>query len=622
MVDQLVELLEEIGYYGLLGLVILGGLVLLSFLKPFLTPFYDEISEKLKTGKDYLFKKATEIYKKFTESLLGNYKRELEKQDQTLFRYLLHEKKLVARLVRVSNKYDKGIKKRLQEVENNVCTLLKKIGKINFPDSQDIEKKFDSSELEELEEQALQQRKSAIYFWIFLVIITAVISINTFLMNEFWFSLAPGFRKLIPILNITYAMLLAFIFALFEVGSGVAHYTVEDRPEQEEKPFYGKIRMIIVYVILVLAGIELVAFAKVAANLRFAEQLGLSPNNPLYNLADWFLAPFGPAITGMLFVLGYKVIESFFDWREYHQRLQPIRQLKKLRKQLNDQILRAKDVAVSFDHISQELTILNTQLSVDNGNPDGRNYGQTIKGRVDEAIEGIRVYFTQKKDQLSKDISVSDLSAINNIVVGTFFFIIWLLLLHMASVSLTRTFDSINFPLNSMVFYNLNGRVSIISFMIALFIGIAGFLIKKLITGEDYTTENEEKTRHFTQYLYVGLIVLALLSGLALIILSLYTDETSTSFSWLVSLFIVVALYLIGINLDHYLSIFSIVLRYTLIAFVAFLCFLLAIFTTLVWVILGVIYYIFDLLTKPGEAIRNAFSSRKKKGKESTTAVP
>ena len=78
----------------------------------------------------------------------------------------------------------------------------------------------------------------------------------------------------------------------------------------------------------------------------------------LYSFVDYFLAPFGPAITLMLVALGYKVVDSFFTWREYYQRLRPIRQLKNIGERLKREITRGQDVWAEVDNSVKKLESL------------------------------------------------------------------------------------------------------------------------------------------------------------------------------------------------------------------------------------------------------------------------
>lgn len=111
---------------------------------------------------------------------------------------------------------------------------------------------------------------------------------------------------------LTGADMLAFLFPLVEFSAGVVLHVLQVREDENAPTARRVLGALAPWSILVALGIvEAFAYAQLSVSFGLDQALDLTPADPLYPLARYFMAPFGAALTLGIAGLGYYLIGAW-----------------------------------------------------------------------------------------------------------------------------------------------------------------------------------------------------------------------------------------------------------------------------------------------------------------------
>lgn len=563
--EKLSDLLYLFLYWGTVAFIVILISWLLSYLLPFFKNIMQFIVSKMLEKTTWSYNKGKELPRTWLEELINQYKRLLKSQARPMVRSWLKEEEIRLKM----NKLERAVK----HLEGSA-----------FPDPE--EQRCILAELKALgvigPSRSLVAHKMR--FTLFVLFILAVITINTFLMSEFWASVSMGFSTYLGILNFTYANVMAMLFAIFEVGAGIVHYYVEPKDEAGDQPrFYSIIRVIVWFAIVALALIEAAAFAKISAVLNFADQLGIAKDNALYGVFDYFLAPFGFAITLVLFSAGYKLMESLEGILAVREKLGPVKRLNKYVRRL--------------ETVSEKLS---SALPHNVGGGISPMV-QQLQTKMEEAIQGINIYLQRQMDLLNQDVEFNNAEMWASVGRAFILSVIWIAMIFISYNIALQALD--NLGLGQLI----TGTISLAPFvaaLIAIGTGIFGFLLTRWLSENHGRPQSLQGSLPVVNRGLIGLTMFALMTVFILVGVGLASGAGAHWLTCLVGVLVLVALFLLGMFFREYLEAVILFIRVSVTYIVSLLFILLGAVLTLVRLIFTSIYLFIALLTIPGLAVR------------------
>ena len=172
-------------------------------------------------------------------------------------------------------------------------------------------------------EHTMKKRRAFSTLFIFVPILFAVITFNTFFLNQFFYEIFED--DTVPFVGIPIAFVLAGAFTIFEVAVGVVFGFMEKQEEGKEASASKNITYIFGwFIIFSLALVELFFYVGLAgfeeiSEDGFADGMMEILNSPdrgfLYILlGGGYFALLGPAVVFTLYILGHEVSRALFDY--------------------------------------------------------------------------------------------------------------------------------------------------------------------------------------------------------------------------------------------------------------------------------------------------------------------
>jgi hypothetical protein len=564
--DDFLSLLSFLAYWAIILAVALLISWLLSYLLPVIKTIAQYLATKLLEKSKWAFEKASSFISNWSASFVDQFKDIIRLRGRLLLRNWLKEeeiKKMMGMLDRTLTDYQQPVSLNPSDLKGTVNEL-----KAINPST-----------------KAREKSKHILRFILFLVFVLAVISINTFLMSEFWSSLAIGFSTYIPILSLTYANVLALLFAIFEVGTGIVHYHVEPKDESEDQPrFYSTIRIIVWVGISSLALVEAAAFARMSAVLQFATKLGISPDSVLYGLFNYFLAPFGLAITLILFATGYKLMESLEDFIDSRSSLRPLRKL-------NKDIRNLEQLAFKLERSNPT-----TEPSF----KERSSIIQTLRAKMDTALDSINSYTKRQIQLLETDAPINDAQVWTTVIRDAALALFWVFMGFLAYYISLRALQNLGVELT------IGESIPIAPFIAAMIVaatGVFGFFLVRWLTERS----GDDKSLHATvPKLNRALVILTIvtLAGILMVVGFGLSIGQSHWITWLVGLLAIMTLFALGMFLRDYLDALVLLSRLIAGALVSLLFLIIAVVLVILRVLILFLYTVYSFLISPGLAFR------------------
>lgn len=610
----MLDYLYDFFYFLMLLLSVLLVFTLLSYILPSLRTLLIEIKTKSVEMINRFYNYSNQNFQEKSNKLIENYRIELQGKNTDANRFNLLHGYLLKKLNNNLEKYDRDLGSSINKLSEKFQSVKKGLDEFAPGFDANFRDNIDALELSTLNDISQEKKKYGMTALIYLLIVIAIVSINTFLMNEFWYSLGAGFRNLIPLFKITYSMLFAFIFAILEFGTGVAHYKIEmdEREKDAEYPSsFNYLAKIVIYIIvLVLALVEFVAFAKISNNLKLGDQFGFISTDFMYPVFNWFLSPFGPALTLFLMILGYKLTEAFFLWRKFRIQNSFKKDIAKIRKKFHQRVDFAEKIFKSIKEFSPKTEDISSKLNSLTLSEPGTSFIQNTNQKIDNLIKKLEDLYKSHAEAVEERKEMSKYSVLKQFFLSTFLLFLWLLIVHLTAVSITNAFSNINLLINNLQFYEFLGAVSVLSLIISIFIGLAGYFIKLLVTLLKSHSDTEQNNEPILVYIYITLIIIALIGAFILVATSSAVGQNYPLISWLLTLVNFTMLYYVGINIDNYAAVSYLIFTLIILAFISGSALFASFILLLIFCLAIIIYYFFESIIKIGEAIRNVFKRK------------
>jgi len=534
------------------------------------------IKEPWASVRLYLHNNKTQHYKNKIEQITAGYLRQSES------------------LGSLSKSVDEDFNDKFESIEGNIDSLTLNQNQINFESV--------------LEKASGHQKKlgSLIYY---ILLTTFMVSINVLLLGLFFNEILPGLDDAVfgrgTLRWLRYSHLVALMFGLIEVGTGVLQYNtaVESKKDPMNSELSTK-RISIWIVLTILALVEFIAFGYVSVNsIDMAQQFNITSDNAFYFFIQYFLAFFGIGVTIFEYLLGYWISKSFDDLREYNKTQKPLKDLKK-----------------TYDHFQQDLVSydnnfskLNKLLSncrkyvskisknIENAISFDNNYGRgenlvTIQG--DNSIEESIKYTIR----MPENISVTKNETYSYILVNTFFAFIWGFLFYVTTTIMHSIIEAMGNEAFST--YKIGG-FTVYALLIAIVLSVAGYFIQVNLRGDTYIDEENRskvsKTSKFFTY-SVGIIIIVLISAFS--VYGTGVIQESNLISIAIGILTPVSLYLISFYINRYFFSLTLIIKTVSLFIISVLMiWLLSCISFLSWIITSVVKYIYELAASPGMVV-------------------
>lgn len=565
--EQFYSLLSSLAYGGVLLLVFIVLSWLLSYLLNFIKEIVQFLVSKLIEKSRWAYQKASTVLSAWLSPFIAQFKSLLGQRSRHLIRSWLKEESLRGKL-RSLNKAISTLETRANPAPVNLEESVSQLKAIDVP----------------AKSRAIA--KHLLRFFLYFVFVLAVVSINTFLMSEFWSSLAIGFSTYIPVLGLTYANVLALLFAVIEVALGIAHHHLEPHDDTVEQPrFYSTGRIFIWFAIIALALIEAAAFARMSAVLQFASKLGIPPDNALHGLFNYFLAPFGIGVTLTLFLTGYLLTETVEALIEERTNLRPLRRLRKQVKHLERLARRQEQAApVAPSHVEDRASIV-----------------QSLRARMEEAIQSINSYTQRQHELLNQNIDISNAQMSFYVFRDLFLACSWGIMCFLSYHIALRALNNLGLGL---IIAESIPIATFVAWMIAGAVGLFGYFLSRWITESHGAEHTPPGTFPAVNRALVILTIITLAGILIVVGVGLAIGGQAHWITWLVGLLVLMTLFVLGMFLKDYIDALVFFFR-SFLAYTASLAFLLLGFVlTTLRIIIICIYAVYSLLIAPGLAVR------------------
>ncbi len=161
-----------------------------------------------------------------------------------------------------------------------------------------------------------------VFLGLLLLLIVAAITINTFLLGIFFKDTLPATGRILweePV-EIQVAHLMAFFFAILEIGTGLLFHYCEKRLTSESSTARA-VRLVPWGMALGLLIIEIAAYTSLSSTINLAEKLGVSETSRWYDPVKYFLGILGFVIAGGLMGFGYAILMTFDDFIDRGRRI-------------------------------------------------------------------------------------------------------------------------------------------------------------------------------------------------------------------------------------------------------------------------------------------------------------
>lgn len=561
--EQLYPLFLTLIYWLVVILAIAFVSWLLSFLLPFIKTIAYHLTSKLHEKSSWAYQKGQAIVDSWLLPFFDQFKILLKQRSKSLIRSWIKEEEIRARFSRL----------------DSTIAKLQTLSPVN---PQDFDGIVNDLKAVDLSSQSRSIVKHVIQLLVFVIGLAVLISINTFLMSEFWSSLSPGLRTTIPALGITYSHVLALVFAILEILLGFLHYGVEPRDGEDHPPFHAIAKLGIWFLLAAFALVEAAAFARISFATQLATKLGASPDNPLYGLLNYILAPFGAGITVSLFFFGYFIREAIHGWIDARRNLAPLRELRKRTKQIEST---AKLLHPQPEHSGQSQSTAS----------------QSLGTKMNELLDEVSNYTKRQNDLQNRDIQFTNAEMGAIAIRDLALLFIWGVLGFFSYYTALQALENLGLGTVATGTFPVS---SVVAGIISVGTGVLGYFLIRSVS-ENYGSEQiVSNTLPLVNRIQVVFIILSLLSILTLVGVGLAKGLQTHWLTWLTGIIVLVLLFLLGLFLRNYLDAIFLTLRTLSTYFVSLLFLIFAFILTLFRFLVLLIYTLFSLTTIIGLAIR------------------